>query len=187
MNMLHNIKTYGILLTLFISSVLYAQDTNTTQFPVQLSIPAKACIYLASSENNDSLLITEGTEHELSPGSPRKTWINYSSVVEENSTNTISVSLSYGNIPAEVNVRLNVSEDAGEGSGILGKPSKPVILSYYPQAIITDIGSCYTGQGISKGHLLTYTWEFDPDYDPKDFKKDINIEICVAYTITNNE
>ena len=188
MNRLYNIKTYGMLLTLLMSRVLFAQDINTTQFPVQLSIQAKASIYLAGFDTDDTLMISKSTKRELSPTSSRKTWINYSSVVEDNSTNTICVSLSSGDLPVEVIIKLNISEDVGEGSGKMGKPSKPIVLTNYPQAIITDIGSCYTGQGTNKGHLLTYTWELDPNYDPKDFKmEELNVAIGVIYTITNNE
>lgn len=188
MNLLHDIKTYGILVTFLMNGALAAQENNTTKFSVQLSIPPKASISLAGSDINYRLTNDKGIEHILSPASAGSVWLNYSSVVEANSTNTIFASLSSGNLPAEVIVKLHVSDDAGAGSGKMGKPSDPIILSNYPQAIITDIGTCYTGQGTKKGHLLTFTWELDPDYDPEDFNiQDLNVEIHVIYTITNND
>jgi len=188
MNLLHNIKTYGIFFTLMMSGNLIAQDNVTAKFPVQLTIPPKASINLAGSEPDLSLINGKSTQQVLTPTSSSKTWINYSSVVERNSTNTICASLGSGNLPAEVLVKLRISEDAGAGSGNMGKPADPIVLSNYPQAIITDIGSCYTGQGVDKGHLLTYTWEYAPNYDPKDFNvEELSIEVSVIYTIVNNE
>lgn len=188
MNLLHDIRTYGIFFTLLMSGSLVAQDNVTAKFPVQLSIPPKASINLAGSDPDLSLVNDKSAQQILTPTSSNKTWINYSSIVEMNSTNSICASLGSGNLPAEVIIKLHISEDAGLGSGDMGKPSDPIVLSNYPQAIITDIGSCYTGQGIGKGHLLTYTWAIAPNYDPEDFNiEELSFEISVIYTITNND
>jgi len=186
--LLHNKKTYGIFLAILISGALVAQESNTARFPVQLSIPPKASINLAGMDIDSSLVNVKSTVQILTPTSAKKIWINYSSVVEKDSKNTICASLSSGDLPAEVIIKLQISEDVGKGAGEMGKPSEPIVLSDYPQAIITDIGSCYTGQGAGKGHLLTYTWEFAPKYDPEDINiEDLNFKVYVIYTIVNNE
>lgn len=182
------IKIFAFLVTILLSGKLVAQENETARFPVRLSIPPKASFNLAGYDKENSLINDDGTQQLLTLNSLKKTWINYSSVVERNSTNTISASLSTGNVPAEVFIRLNISEDVGLGSGDMGKPSQQIILSYYPQPIITDIGSCYTGQGVEKGHLLTYSWGFASYFDPKDLNlEELSIEVNVIYTITNNE
>jgi hypothetical protein len=163
-----------------------AQDLNITQLPVQLIIPPKACINLATSES-DTLNLKK-TEQVLSPNSNNKAWINYSSVVDKNTTNSICASLSSNNLPPEIIVVLHISENYGEGTGKLGKSAGPINLSDFPQEIITDIGTCFTGEGWGNGHLLTYTWELAPGASAKDIDiDDINLEIRVIFTIVNNE
>lgn len=188
MSLLRYLKICALLFTILVSGVIVAQENESAEFPVRLSIPPKASFNLAGSDTAFSNINSEGSQLLLTPNSSRSTWINYSSVVERNSTNTISASLSKGNIPAEVFVKLHISEDVGLGSGNMGKPTEQIILSNYPQAIITDIGSCYTGQGVGNGHLLTYTWGFAPYYDPKELiLEELIIEVSVIYTITNSE
>ena len=177
---------YFIFIALFYSSYTKAHDMNITQLPVQLIIPPKACINLVTSES-DTLNIRK-TEQVLSPNSNNKAWINYSSVVDKNTTNSICASLSSNNLPPEIIVVLHISDDFGEGTGKLGKPAGPINLSDFPQEIINDIGTCFTGEGWGKGHLLTYTWELAPGATSKDIDiEDMNIEIRVIFTIVNNE
>jgi len=168
---------------------LSAQQENTAKIPVQLSIPPSASLTLAGSDIQLSFNQSKGAEQIISPSNFGKIWLNYSSVVEGNSTNSIYVSLASGNLPADVNIKLNVGQDVGAGSGKMGNPIKQVTLTNYPQAIITDIGSCYTGQGINKGHPLTYSWELSPNKDSDILTtEDIsNIEVGVVYTIIANE
>ena len=188
MNFLRNIKTIGLFLIYLVSCSIVAQENNSGKFPVQLSIPPKASINLAGADPDLSLVNSENAQQKLTPNPSSKTWINYSSVVESNSTNNICASLGTGNLPAEVIVKLNVSKDAGLGSGDMGKPSDQIILSGYPQEIITGIGSCYTGQGVGKGHLLTYSWEIASNYDPEEFNlEELSFEVSVIYTITHSE
>jgi hypothetical protein len=165
---------------------LSAQKANTAKMPVELSIAPTASVSLAGSDIRLTFTTGKGAEQIITPSTAGKMWINYSSVVEGNSTNSICVSLSSGNLPAEVIIKLHVGNDVGAGSGEMGIPVSPVILSSYPQAIITNIGSCFTGQGINKGHSLTYSWELSPDYDPELLKvEDLKIEVGVTYTIVS--
>ncbi len=110
---------------------VFAQDINTTQLPVQLTILPKAIINLATSETDTTNF--RKTEQILSPTSNNTSWINYSSVVEKNTTNSICASLSSSNLPVEIIVEMHITEDAGEGSGKKGIPAGPILpLPYVP-------------------------------------------------------
>jgi hypothetical protein len=163
-----------------------AQNTNVVQMPIVFSIPAIALVDFAGSDRRITFIAGKGAEQIITPSTLDKTWINYSSIVDGNSTNSISVNLSSDNVPVEIRIKLDISPDAGAGAGKTGKPTGQIILTGYPQEIITGIGSCFTGRGTLKGHQLTYSWEWLPPYDVDHSSID-NIEISVTYTVTSTK
>lgn len=179
---------------LLIGESLHAQapmnttfDTNATKLPVMLGIPAKANISLAGKDLQLSLSSSQDEVTQRVTPREGSIWINYSSVVNPLSTNSIFVSLGLGNIPAEISIKLKIDPYQGNGSGELGTPTAPIILSTFPQPIITNIGSCYTGQGEGQGHKLTYSWQLATNYDPKLLiLEELQIATDVIYTIVNN-
>jgi len=180
--------SYNSLLLLFIilssRGIIFAQSKNSVDMPIVVSIPPIALVDFAGSDARITYVSGKGTEQIITPSTLDKTWINYSSIVDEKSTNTISVNFTSGNIPPGLRIKLDVGQDAGAGDGITGKPIRQITLTSYPQEIITDIGSCYTGRGAQKGHQLTYSWEWlnssDIDHSMTD-----NVEISVTYTVTS--
>ena len=163
-------------------------ETNVVNMPVQLSIPPKASISLAGSGLKFKFDSKKGTEQIITPTSVGKLWINYSSIVEGSNTNSICVNLSTNNLPAEIMIKLIVGSDVGGGFGKMGKPAEPIILTLSPQPIITEIGSCFTGQGMNKGNELTYSWQLAPEYDPDLLKiEELKIEAGVVYTVVSSE
>jgi hypothetical protein len=175
-----------LLIILSYGSKLSAQDKNSVQMPIMFSIPAIALIDFAGFDKRITFIAGKGAEQIITPSTLDKTWINYSSIVDGNSTNSISVNLSSENIPSEIRIKLDISPDAGAGAGTIGKPTSQITLTGYPQEIITGIGSCYTGRGTLKGHQLTYSWEWLPPYDVDHSSID-NIEISVTYTLTSTK
>lgn len=171
----------------FLSNLALAQESNVTKLPISLAIPAKALLSLQGTDQKLNFsFIKDGQKQIISPKSSGKVWLNYSSVVEPGSTNTICVSLGSNNLPAEVSIKLTVAKDVGAGSGQVGEPSAPIILSEFPQQIISNIGSCYTGKGENAGHLLTYSWELSEEYDPELVKiEELQLEAGIIYTIVN--
>ncbi|MEA4936155.1 MAG: hypothetical protein VB102_05870 [Paludibacter sp.] len=177
-------RTFLLLLLIpyLMIEMAYAQDNNVVSMPVTVKIPAFSLVEFAGSDKRISFIPGKGAEQIITPSTLDKTWLNYSSIVDGNSTNVISVNLSYKNLPPEISIRLNVGEHADTGAGKLGKPVGPILLTTYPQDIIVDIGSCYTGRGVHKGHQLTYSWEWLSPYDIEQSTIE-NIEIAVTYTI----
>jgi hypothetical protein len=175
------------LLLLIINHIYQEQvlcaDNNIAHMPVIVTIPSIALVDFAGSEKRLSYITGSGAEQIITPSTLNKTWINYSCINEGNSTSVISVSLTSGNLPAEIAIKLDVGENAGGGAGKTGRPIGPVYLRSYPQDIIVDIGTCYTGRGIQKGHQLTYSWEWLSPYNP-DLLSASDFEIAVTYTIT---
>lgn len=185
-----NIALMAFLILSIANFRLLAQEkSNTAKLPVQMAIEPSAKLNMGSSELRFSIFRMVGNEKKLAPSTVDSIWLNYSSVIQNNTTNTISASLASADLPAEIAIKLSIGSDAGAGYGQVGKPTMPVYLSTYPQAIITDIGSCYTGTGNNKGHLLKFTWELNRGYDLDVLKYEqiLNLRIRVIYTINSDE
>lgn len=179
-------KCFQLLFLVFLvcSIQTKAQINNTAEMAITVSIPAVALIDFEGDDHLITFNSPKQVKQILSPSSLNKTWLNYSSIIVTGSTNYITVHISSGNLPPESSINLKISEDSGFGAGKMGLPSAQITLSYYPQYIITDIGSCYTGRGSEKGHLLTYIWNNIDDYSKSLYSKDEYL-ITVTYTITS--
>lgn len=185
--------TYRKLLLLFIVLFIIVhisaqQGENTTKLPIQMSILPSATLSLASTEDTTASK-RNITQQIVTPKSNNETWINYSTVVQEGSSYTICASLSFSDTPGDIVVKMKVSSDAGAGQGKVGIPTETITLSDYPQAIIGKIGTCYTGQGINKGHLVQYIWNIiSDDYETQKLSQDIkDYKIGVIFTFLTGE
>jgi len=180
-----------IILFFSFSTIVISQKNNTVNMSINLNIPAIALIdfvvdgnqiitysYSYSSPNQKVQVIT--------PTTGDKTWLNYSSIVQSGYTNYITAHISSGNLPADVSLIILIGDDVGIGKGLKGTSMNQIILSIFPQTIITNIGSCFTGRGINKGNQLIYVWE-----NPESYNYSVNYEngntIAVTYTISSTE
>ena len=173
------------------STIVPAQNNNTAEMSITLKISAIALIDFVV---DGSKMITYGysysgpnqVEQIITPTTGDKTWLNYSSIVKSGLTNYITAHISSGSLPADVSLNVLIGADVGAGAGLKGTSIGQIDLSTFPQNIITNIGSCYTGRGINKGHQLTYIWE-----NPDSYNYSLNYEegnaIAVTYTITSTE
>ncbi len=180
-----------LILVFVFPKAVTAQDNNTTEMSVNVSVPTIALINFVV-EGSHMVTYThsysEDTQVEqiLSPTTGDKTWLNYSSVVNDGLSNYITAHISSGSLPADVTLDVYVSSDVGSGAGSMGTSLGKITLTTYPKNIIVNIGSCYTGMGLRKGHQLTYAWE-NPDSYNYDLKYDNGEVIAVTYTISSTE
>lgn len=186
-------KTNSILIILLLSLLFsgikttIAQNVNSTETTLTVSIPAVALIDFEGSNHRIIFKSTSQVDQVINPSTSNSTWLNYTSIVQPGLSNYITVHISSGQLPPQSSVSLLIADDIGAGSGKLGIASSAQIkLSIYPQSIITDIGSCYTGRGIQKGHQITYMWDNINDYSESKYGK-TEFEITVTYTITTTE
>ena len=181
------------LLILFVSysNVLSAQEENTAEVAINFKIPSIALVnfVVEGGEIKTYTYSTAGkssVEQVITPYLNGKTWLNYSSIVYSGLKNYITVHISSGTLPSDVKLNVVVGADIGAGAGTMGSPVGELTLSTYPQNIITDIGSCYTGVGEKKGHQLTYIWDNPDSYNYSITYKN-GKSIAVTYTITSTE
>lgn len=142
-----------------LSSNLKAQDTNTDNHTVTISVPEVALVDIEpSATKNITLGFTAPTEagNPLTPNTANSTlWLNYSSI-KSVADPTRNVSVSVNAIIPGIDVHVTAAAATGSGGGTLGTPAAQLTLSATDQTIISGIGSAYTGNGANNGHNLTY-------------------------------
>jgi hypothetical protein len=167
-------------------------DTNFGEHNAVLTIPEVALLDLEA---------TNGTTVALNPSVPTEAglalsfpvtdtsiWLNYSSIMGSNteSSRNVTAQITSGIVPAGTLLKITVATDSGNGDGLMGTPSVPIVLTSVAQNVITGIGSAYTGNGVNKGHNLLYTLDLLPSagaYGLLDF--DFNETLVITYTLTD--
>ena len=172
-----------------------AQDTNTDSHALTVNIPEVALLDLeADLGTSITLEATAPTEAGLGADvndSDDTIWVNYSSIVNgtQDASRNVTVEISAGTVPGGTMITLQAAAYSGSsGDGTQGTAGSAVTLSSTAQDIITAIGSCYTGDGVSSGHQLTYTLALDST-DPDAYSKldaDDSNTLTVLYTLTDN-
>lgn len=178
-----------VLIFQLFSGRAWAQHSNTTHVHMQMNIPPIALITFATLNSevisHSFALSTNQVKQTITKTNMSQTWLNYSSIVRPGSSNYITANISSGALPSDVKLHVSVSPDSLSGAGALGDPVGEITLTHYPQNLIINIGSCYTGVGINKGRLIHYIWDNPESYDYY-LRYQHGTPISVTYTITSN-
>ncbi|KUG12620.1 hypothetical protein BEI02_02215 [Elizabethkingia sp. HvH-WGS333] len=178
---------------LALSANLKAQDTNTDNHTIGISIPEVALLDIEpSASKNLTLAFTAPTEagQPLVAPSPNTTlWLNYSSVKSiADPTRNVTVKLTA--VVPGVDIKVTAAAASGSGGGTRGTPSAQLILSATDQTIISGIGSAYTGDGVNNGHNLTYAINYGSTAGSVasygDLEAKASVVATVTYTISDN-
>ena len=140
-------------------------DTDSDDHDVSIVIPnfaildvepeATTSITLAADEPTEA-----GTALNFDNATSDVLWLNYSSIIATGTTRKVTVQLDQA-VPNGLVLDVTAAAHAGTGGGTIGTPAATVTLSTAVADIITGIGSCFTGDGDTNGHKLTY--ELDSD------------------------
>jgi hypothetical protein len=175
------------------TTMLIAQDDHDDVHNLIIDIPEVALLDLESAGDKTINLSPEapkeaGEALDFSNQTNSELWINYSSVIGSKSepARDITVQITSGKLPAGMVLSVKSAKDAGQGDGTMGTPNGKIKLDETAQQIIAGIGSSYTGDGVSKGHQLTYTLELDGkkgSYANLDY--DQSSTLAITYTLTD--
>ncbi|MGG5210628.1 hypothetical protein ACQWU4_17010 [Chryseobacterium sp. MIQD13] len=147
------------LITAAFSGSLQAQDTNTDNHTITISIPEVALVDIEpAATKNLTLGFTAPTEagNPIIPSASNSTlWLNYSSI-KSVADPTRNVSVKVNALIPGIDINVTAAAATGSGAGTLGTPAAQLTLSAADQTIISGIGSAYTGNGANNGHNLTY-------------------------------
>lgn len=157
------IIVFGIL-CIGLSFVGFSQDANTDNHTLTVTIPEVALLDLETSTNkNFTLAFTapmggEAGRRIQNPLPNADIWLNYTSIVTASGpdiSRDVNVTSSIIN-PGGTAFSASAASDVGAGAGAVGTSLGNVSVDNSVQPIITNVGSCYTGNGPSKGHRITY-------------------------------
>lgn len=142
-----------------VSANLNAQDTNTDNHTITISIPEVALVDIEPAATKNITLgftaPTEAGQPVTANASNTTLWLNYSSIKSvADPTRNVTVKLN-AVIPG-IDIHVTAAAATGAGAGTLGTPSAQLTLSAVDQTIVSGIGSAYTGNGANNGHNLTY-------------------------------
>lgn len=154
-----------------------------------ISIPEVAIIdieYMGSKSLEFEVVppVISGGAPEVQQTNNSQLWINYSSAVASwGGKRSIVAQVINGNLPSGLSLFVQASSYKGKGKGEFGSSVGKTAISSQPRPIVTNIGSCYTGNGLNNGHSLDFS------LDITDFKKVTAMEateFTILYTITDN-
>ena len=183
------LNTLILCILLLFSKTGFSQLNEEGQINILFSIPEITLVDIESvSDNNINFNIVLSNESGESPQitetSGETLWINYSSAISPNiSSRSIVAEISNGELPEGLSLFVQASPYSGIGKGRLGEPAGRINLTNVPKPVITNIGNCFTGDGVNNGHMLTYTMEVS-DYTL--LHSVDNVFCTVLYTITDN-
>lgn len=179
-----------VFFSFILSGLCCSAQTNSVDHKVNIDIAEVALLGLVSESNtsidiNTTVPSEAGQSVDFDVSSENRVWLNYSSIVSKSGLTRKIVATVNGEIPSGVVLKVKASEVVGNGKGKLGKPAGEVALSGSPTDVIVDIGSCYTGKGISNGHYLTYSLESDASSNELALLAQSHSSFDVVYTISD--
>lgn len=170
------------------------QDKKFESHDLNLSLPEVAILDLELNPGvkyislQASVPTEAGLEISFAKAKSNDLWLNYSSITVSKFDPNRSISVYFkGQLPFGTVLYLEADKDASRGDGAMGNPTGLISLSDFPQDIITGIGSAYTGDGVGRGHNLSYSLSLSQDkgaYSLLD--ADQNSTITVIFTISDN-
>ena len=137
----------------------FAQDVSSDAHTVTIDIPNVTLLDIEpSGSKNIGMAFTANGEAGLgltNPAANTALWLNYTSVVPTGVSRKIVVKYTAAGLPG-VDVKVTPATPVITGGGTGGTAGAQVTLSTTDQAIVTGIGSVFTGNGASSGVNLTY-------------------------------
>jgi hypothetical protein len=183
------ITSLGIMALIFFGLTVQSQNKSKSH-NVSISIPEVALLDLEANDLNVNFDLKApneaGNRIDFSNAKNNQIWVNYSSVTSSSQPSRKICAYVEGEIPAGLKIIVSASQYTGNGGGRTGTPTGSIALSGQMQDIITQIGSCYTGNGTNNGHQLSYSLELqNGDESYSDLAFDNSNTISVTYVLTD--
>ena len=169
-----------------------AQDSNTDNHTRTVTVPEVALLDLEqTSSRTFTMTFVAPTEAGLkltNPLTDMRMWLNYTSVVTASGPDMTRKVLVHTNVVPPPGISFSVEATPMAAAGKVGTTGTgaQVTLDVNDSDLVTGIGSCYTGDGNTKGHQLTYR-ATAPASGPN-FAQLIagTTAMVVTYTLTDN-
>jgi hypothetical protein len=170
-------------------------DSKVASHLVTITVPQIALLDLEAPTTAITLLGTAPTEAGLpmtfgTTATNATIWMNYSSIVKGTLSRNVSVAITNGSVPTGLKLTVLASAASTDGAGTKGTALVDAhILTGTAKNIVTGIGSTYTGDGVNKGHNLTYQLGYATDeatdYAALRFIDTAAAPLTITYTLTD--
>lgn len=137
-----------------VGSAVAAAAGSSTSAVVTFSVEEIASLQASGVLSRPVILTSPaaGSECSIADGG---TYLQYTSLVSDGKTHTVSASIASGGVPNGCALKLEVIGSPADCSG--GEPAHGgVLLSGNPRALITGIGNCCTGSNGADGPQVAY-------------------------------
>lgn len=178
------LKNTIISITLFLFLTMGYSQTQSLH-NVYFNIPEYAILDIEPNTNEITLEFEPPTEpgEQLEPVTGNTKWINYTSTQLLGGTpKIITAQIANGTSIPGLSLELLISSYVGTGKGTLGISVGSVILSQTAKTIVSGIGGCFTNDGVSSGHEITYSAEIT-NYSL--FEIPASTSVDILFTISN--
>jgi hypothetical protein len=173
----------------FVAGIAIAQtpDTNVATHAVSITVPAVSLIDIEGGTTislNPVAPIEAGLTF-TAPAANSALWLNLTSIVPASQTRTVNVSMT-GTLSEALSVTVQAASPTTSGNGTKGTPAGGALtLTGTDQAIITGIGSGYTGDGGASGFNLTYNLVIDNTQTANLLATTSNLTVTYTMTAVN--
>ena len=178
---------------LITSTNLLAQDKDNDSHLLKIGVPQVALLDIESTATSNGISLTataptEAGEKVEFNQENNSLWLNYSSIVGDKNSRSITVQITDGDVPEGINLTVLANKYEGDGKGTMGEASeKSIVLNDKKDVtIIKGIGSAYTGNGSKSGHNLIYKIEQSDDNAYQNLNFDQSTTLTITYTLTDN-
>lgn len=180
------ILTLGALAICLSMGIKMQAQTNSADHSISLGLPEVALLGTQSGPVNLELSGSMAAgEAVLAEKSDSTAYLQYSSVITEGSPRTLYAKVT-GTVPAGTFLKAKAKAPGANASGDYGTlVATDVTLSLTDNALVTGIGSCYSGTAADDGYNLKYTWGLDnPAANYADIRATAAASVTVTLTIT---
>lgn len=189
-------KLFFVAVIVLSANATFAQvDSKVATHLVTISIPEVALLDLEVATGTTAITLagTAPTEAGLpmtfgAAATNATIWMNYSSIVGSTKpTKNITAKISSG-LPTGLKLTVEAATFSGTGKGTTGATSGAVDLDATDRSVVTGIGSAYTGDGATNGHLLTYKLNYatTETANYKDLRFDAVPLLTITYTLSDS-
>jgi len=114
--------------------------------------------------------------NSIDPVMDNSKWLNYNiTVTPPDLPVSVTAEITSGTVSEGLQIQLKAGSYSGTGGGNPGTASGNMILTNTPQVLISNIGTCNTGEGVNVGHQLTYTLSISDYNSVKSSSSTINV------------
>ena len=130
---LASVLLFGMSITVSAKEKEGSSETSTANHDIKVEIPAYSLVGISSTtaitlKPGVPTQAGDGLDFSATSTTDNSIWLNYSSILNSNTKNSIAVEMTGDELPTGVSIELEAAEDAGNGDGEVGTSAGAITL-----------------------------------------------------------